>query len=137
MNTTALAVVGLYAGLNTLILLWITVRTGMLRRELGIQIGDGGHPRLIRILRGHANAIESVPMALILMLVMAGLSAPVAVLHGLGAALTLGRFLHALHFTAADAPGWQRAAGATLSIGVVGLSALGVLGHALAIIAAG
>jgi len=133
----ALAVVGLYAGLNTLILLWITARTGMLRRELKIAIGDGGHPRMIRILRGHANALESVPIALILMLIMAGLGAPVMVLHGLGIALTVGRFLHALHFTAADAPGWQRSVGATLSIGVVGLLALGVIGHALAIISAG
>ena len=126
----ALAIVGLYAGLNTLILLWIAASTGMLRRKYRINIGDGGHPHLIRILRGHANAMESVPMALILMLIMATMGAPLIVLHGFGIALTVGRVLHAMHFIAEDAPGWQRMIGATMSLGVLFFAALGVIGHA-------
>ncbi len=126
-----LAIVGLYAGLNTLVLLWIAVSTGLLRGKYRIAIGDGGHPHLIRILRGHANAMETVPMALILMLIMATMGAPLMVLHGFGIALTVGRVLHAMHFIAQDAPRWQRQAGATLSLGVLFFAALGVIGHAV------
>ncbi|MEE8439509.1 MAG: MAPEG family protein [Micropepsaceae bacterium] len=127
----AIAVVGLYAGLNTLILLWIAASTGKLRAKHKVSIGDGGVLHLTRILRGHANAMENVPMALILMLVMAGLQTPVFVLHGFGIVLTIGRFCHAMHFIKEDAPGWQRALGATTSMLVLGLGALGVIGHAV------
>ncbi len=127
----AIAVVGLYAGLNTLILLWIASSTGKLRAKHKVSIGDGGVLHLTRILRGHANAMENVPMALILMIVMAGLQTPVFVLHGFGIVLTIGRFCHAMHFIKEDAPGWQRALGATTSILVLGLGALGVIGHAV------
>jgi len=128
---TSIAAVGLYAGLNALILIWISVSTSMLRNSLGIFVGDGGHPHLIRIMRGHANAIETVPVALILMLLMASLGAPAWVVHLFGIALTVGRVLHALHFIAEDAPRWQRFAGAGLSTLVLGLGAIGTIGHAL------
>lgn len=126
-----IAIVGLYAGLNTLILLWIATATGQLRAKYKIAIGDGGNPHMTRILRGHANAMENVPMAIILMLVMAALNAPIFVLHGFGIALTLGRACHAMHFIKEDAPGWQRALGASLSMLVLALAALGVIGHAV------
>jgi len=127
---SAIAVVGLYAGLNTFILLWIAASTGVLRKKYRISIGDGGNLHLTRILRGHANAVENVPMAFILMIIMAMMGAPVLVLHGLGAALTIGRFFHALYFIQEDAPRWQRSVGATLSLLVLFLAALGVIGHA-------
>jgi uncharacterized membrane protein YecN with MAPEG domain len=126
----AIAIVGLYAGLNTLILLWIAASTGQLRAKHKVFIGDGGVPHLTRILRGHANAMENVPMALILMLIMAGLHAPIYVLHGFGIVLTIGRFFHAMHFIKEDAPGWQRALGATTSLLLLAVGALGVIGHA-------
>ena len=126
----ALSAVSLYAGLNALVLVWLSVQTGRIRHRVGVSIGDGGKPRLIRVMRGHANAIETVPMALILLLLGALQGLPAWVIHALGLALTVGRVLHALHFTAADAPGWQRAAGA-------GLSALVLLASAFAAIVAG
>ena len=49
-------------------------------------------------MRGHANAIETIPMALILLLLLALLGVPAWAIHLLGIALTVGRVLHALHF---------------------------------------
>lgn len=129
MDIAGFAAVGLYAGLNTLVLLWITMATGRLRGKLKIFIGDGAHPHMIRIMRGHANAIETIPIALILMILMAVYGAPLFVIHIFGVALTLGRVLHAAHFIAADAPGWQRMAGASLSMLVLIVGGLGVLVH--------
>jgi uncharacterized membrane protein YecN with MAPEG domain len=58
-------------------------------------------------------------------------SAPALAIHILGAALVAGRVLHALHFTAEDAPGWQRAAGAALTIFTVMAAGLGAVSHAV------
>jgi uncharacterized membrane protein YecN with MAPEG domain len=134
MTHMAIAIVGLYAGLNTLILLWIAIATGQLRAKYKISIGDGGNLHMIRIMRGHANAVENVPMAIILMIIMGFLGAPIYVLHAFGIALTIGRFCHAIHFTKEDAPGWQRAAGASLSMLVLALGALGVIGHTVVLL---
>ncbi|MEZ5668826.1 MAG: MAPEG family protein [Alphaproteobacteria bacterium] len=136
MDIAGFAAVGLYAGLNTLILLWIALATGRLRQRTGIYIGDGGNMHLVRILRGHANALETIPVVLILMLLMAAFAAPAWVIHLFGIALTVGRFFHAMHFIAADAPGWQRRIGAGLSLLVALLAALGVIGHAIWLMAA-
>ncbi|GGD07701.1 MAPEG family protein [Aureimonas glaciei] len=115
MTSSAVAALSLYAGLNALILFWLMVETGRTRMRERVAMGDGGNPRLIRVMRGHANAIEIVPVALILLLVLALLGAPAWAIHLLGLVLTLGRLFHAMHFIAADAPRWQRAAGALSS----------------------
>jgi uncharacterized protein len=124
-----LPVVGLYAGLNALIMIWLTVATGAVRRTRGVSIGDGGNARLLRVMRGHANAVENIPITLILLVVAAGLGTPGAVLHGLGAVFTASRALHAAHFTREDAPGWMRAAGFGPGFLVTIILALGVIAH--------
>lgn len=121
----------LYAGLLTLIGVWLTLHVGRKRGQLGISIGDGGNPKMVRAMRGQANFVESVPLALVLILATALLGAPSWVVHLLGIPLVIGRVLHALHFTADDAPGWQRGAGAGLTLLVLVLGALGVVGHAV------
>ncbi|MCP3054182.1 MAPEG family protein [Aurantimonas marianensis] len=123
-TTDAIGALAIYAGLNTLILLWLAFQTGRVRQSEKVLMGDGGNPRMIRIMRGHANAIEFIPVTLIALLVAALLGGPAWAIHGAGLLLTVGRFLHALHFTAADAPAWQRSAG-------TGLSILAMLGAAL------
>ena len=131
MNQTAFATVGLYAALNTFILLWLTAATGRLRRKHRVLIGDGGVAHLIRVMRGHANAVENMPMMMVLLLVAAALGAPVLALHLLGLSFTAGRAIHAWHFIQEDGAPWQRSVG----FGVAGLAmvvaALGILAHGL------
>ena len=125
----ALAAVSLYVGLNLAILAWLTVKTGLIRQSEKVLIGDGGNQRLIRVMRGHANAMEAIPPTLVAMLVVALLGAPALAIHAFGVLLTVGRFLHALHFAAADAPAWQRGGGfllSTLAFAGAGLWALAV-----------
>ena len=131
-DNSALAAVALYAGLNALILGWLAAHVGRMRGKLKIFMGDGGNPRMVRAMRAQANFVEYVPMALILLLLMALMGAPALAIHALGAALVLGRVLHALHFTAEDAPAWQRGAGAGLTILVLLSGGLGAVGHAIA-----
>lgn len=130
-NETGLAVVALYAGLSVLIGLWLAVHVGRMRNRLKIFMGDAGHPLMIRAMRGQANFLETVPLALVLMLAMAAMGTPGWVLHLFGVTLVVSRVLHGMHFTAEDAPAWQRGAGAGLSFLLLLLGALGVIGHAL------
>ena len=127
----ALSAVGIYTALNMAILLWIATETGRLRGKHKVSIGDGGVKHLIRIIRGHANAIENMPMFFIMLLVAALLGMPVVAAHVLGAVFTIGRALHAWHFIQEDAPGWQRGGGFGLSFLAQVVLLIGLFGHGL------
>ncbi len=130
MNTLGIAAVAIYAALNSAVLFWLAVQTGRMRQREKVFMGDGGNSRMIRVMRGHANAIEFIPITLISMTLAALLGTSAPIIHLLGILLTVGRVLHALHFTAADAPMWQRMAG-------TGLSFLAMAGASLAALVSG
>ncbi|HEX2019655.1 MAG TPA: MAPEG family protein, partial [Aurantimonas sp.] len=123
----AIGAVSIYTGLAILILIWLAIQTGRVRQAEKVFMGDGGNPRMIRIMRGHANALEFIPPTLIAMLLLALSGAPALLIHVLGLMLVAGRFIHAWHFAAADAPLWQRIAGTALSFLALGGAALAVL----------
>jgi uncharacterized membrane protein YecN with MAPEG domain len=85
-----------YAGLSGLVLLGLSFQVVALRRRLKVGLGSGDQPELERAIRVHANFCEYTPMALIILLTLEIAGAlPAVVVHGLGIALVLGRFLHA------------------------------------------
>jgi len=127
----ALSAVGIYTALNMAILLWIATETARLRGKHKVSIGDGGVKHLIRIIRGHANAIENMPMFFVMLLVGALIGMPVLAAHVLGIVFTIGRGLHAWHFIQEDAPGWQRGGGFGLSFLAQVVLLIGLLGHGL------
>lgn len=129
--TFAVLAVAFYAGLNGLILIWLAMNAGRTRGRLGIGMGDAGNPEMIRAMRGQANFVEYVPLLLAQMTLMALIGTPAWVLHLFGIALTLGRLIHGWHFVQADAPGWQRGAGAALTMTVLIGASLGLIAHAL------
>ncbi len=90
-----------YAGLLALWFLVLSVRV-VQRRRHGITLGDGGDPGMLRLMRGHANFAEYVPLILLLMALLEFGRTSIYVLHALGIALLVGRLLHgyALSFTA-------------------------------------
>ncbi|MBT1155503.1 MAPEG family protein [Aminobacter anthyllidis] len=131
MDQPAYAAASLYAALNALILVWLTLATARVRRKHMVLIGDGGVARLGRTMRGHANAIENIPVMLVLLGFGAALGAPAIAIHVLGAAFTFGRAVHAWHFTHEQAAQWQRATGFGLSVVTLAAAAIGVLGQAV------
>ena len=74
--------------------LWLSIRTGQARQIAKVSVGDGDNPLLIARMRAHANFIEYVPMALILMALIEGKGGNGDLLYVFGAALALGRILH-------------------------------------------
>lgn len=89
----------LYAGLLGLLLLVLSFRVSMQRRRHMVSLGDGGQPALQAAIRVQANFVEYVPLALVLLALLELTGQPPAVLHVLGAALFLGRILHAQGLT--------------------------------------
>lgn len=131
MDGVAIAPVALYAGLNALILFWLTRAVVSRRLRLKVLLGDGGEPELARAMRGQANFAELVPMALLLLLVAALMGAPGWAIHLLGAVLTGARLLHAWHFLSDGAPMWQRVVSTVATVAVIATLAIGLIGHAL------
>lgn len=85
----------LYAGLLSLLSLVLSSLSGRVRGKVGVSIGDGGNKEMMLAMRRHANFVEYVPLALLLiaLLEMNGVS-PTAI-HTLGAALVVCRIAHA------------------------------------------
>lgn len=134
--TPAISAVGIYAALNMAILIWIVLQTSRLRVRYKVSIGDGGVKHLVRIIRGHANAVENMPIFLIMLLIAVLLGMPAGAAHGLGLVFTIGRGFHAWHFIQEDAPRWQRGGGFTLSFLAQLVLLVGLLGHGLWMMAA-
>lgn len=130
-TSPALAAAALYAALNALILMALSVHVIRMRVARKVLIGDGGDPAMIRAMRGMANHAEHAPLAVILLGFAALLGAPAWTVHALGAALTAGRAMHAAHFMRADAPALLRGGGMVLTYLALILGGLGVAGHAL------
>jgi uncharacterized membrane protein YecN with MAPEG domain len=118
----------LYASILALLLLVLTLRVVYLRRTLLVALGAGEHRRLEKAIRAHANLVEYVPLALILMALLEQQGAPPWQLHALGATLVVSRHLHAWGLSLHAGPSVGRIVGTTgtllvlLAAGVLGLS---------------
>jgi uncharacterized protein len=88
-------ITALYSALLAILLIVLSVRVALHRRRARIGLGDGGDRVLLRLMRAQGNAVETIPMALILLLVLELLATPALWLHAFGAGLVLGRALHA------------------------------------------
>jgi uncharacterized protein len=99
--------------------------------KLGVSLGDGGKPQLIRAMRGQANFVEYVPYAFLVMMATATAGTPGFVLHIFGVFLTLGRLLHAWHFTRGKPQPWMRGVGTGLTMLTLIFGSVGLIGHAL------
>ena len=102
----------LYAGLLGLLSLVLSYFCGSLRGKTGVSIGDGGNTELLLAMRRHANFVEYVPLALLLiaLLEMQGIST--TAIHVLGAGLVVCRTAHAVGLKADTMQGIGRLVGA-------------------------
>ena len=134
-NSIYLATAGLYVGINALMLLFLTLHVARTRRSLKIYFGDGGNAAMQRAMRMQLSAAESIPTALVLLLVLAGLGSPLWGLHTFGAAFTAGRLLHAAYFMVEDAPVWLRDIGAFMTTFAICAGAIVAIAHGIAALA--
>src|SRR5688572_21858467 len=85
----------LYAGLCTLLVVFLAMRVVHWRFTRKIGLGHGEDRQLERRIRAHANAIETLPLALILLGGVELHGFDVRVLRAFGATLLFSRVAHA------------------------------------------
>ena len=85
----------LYAGLCTILVVFLAVRVAQWRHRHKIGLGDGGDRELLKRVRAHANAVENMPLALLLLGGMELNGYNSGLVHGFGAVLVASRMAHA------------------------------------------
>ncbi len=90
-----IAVSQIYVALGALLLVVLTFRVIARRRGAKVGIGDGGDKELLRRVRVHGNAIETLPIGLLLLVALELFGLPAMWLHIFGSSLLAGRVLHA------------------------------------------
>jgi uncharacterized protein len=124
-------ITSIYASLAVLLIVKLTLSVIKLRRKNRISVGDGGNEELQLAIRTHANAVEYIPIALLLLLLLELNGAPNILIHILGITLLIGRIIHAMGLPAKNLP--KRILGMQITISLlIGLAILNVVFWALA-----
>ncbi|WP_262964144.1 MAPEG family protein [Methylobacter psychrophilus] len=89
-------ITSLYASLLALLIVRLSLSVIKLRRKNRIIVGDGGNEELQLAIRTHANALEYIPITLLLLLTLELNGAPKILIHILGSTLIIGRIIHAI-----------------------------------------
>lgn len=84
----------LYAVLGALLLMKFSFDVVRLRMQYRVAYGDGGFSELLSAIRIHGNAVEYLPIGLLLLLFMEMNGAQNWMLHVCGLLLLVGRLMH-------------------------------------------
>ena len=131
MSVASINITSKYAALLSLLFIFLTYRIISFRRgnkvSLGVvKAGDAkGSENLERRVRSHANFAEYVPLSLLLIAFIEFNNGNTLIVHSLGAALLIGRSMHAHGLT--NAVFFTRVFGTVLQISVLLLSAVYIL----------
>ena len=98
-SISLLSVTPIYLAILGLMMVPFTLRVGLYRFKNKIDIGDGGDDGMLRLMRGQANFVETVPLAAILLVSMELMGAGDTWLHALGALLVIARGSHYIGLT--------------------------------------
>jgi uncharacterized protein len=119
-------ITSLYASLAVLLIVRLSISVIKLRRKNRVSVGDGGNEELQLAIRAHANALEYIPITLLLLLTLELNGAPKILIHILGSTLLIGRIFHAMGLPAKDLR--KRILGMQITIYLlIGLAILNIL----------
>jgi uncharacterized protein len=91
-------ITSIYAALSTFLVIALALLVVDQRRRAAVGLGDGGDRRLQQRIRVHANAIENLPLGLLLLLLLEIGGSSAMLLHACGGTLLVARALHAWGF---------------------------------------
>ncbi len=119
-------ITSLYASLSALLIVRLSISVIKLRRKNRIRVGDGGNEELQLAIRTHANALEYIPITLLLLLMLELNGAPKILIHIFGVTLIIGRIIHAIGVPAKNLQ--KRILGMQITIYLlIGLAILNIL----------
>ncbi len=117
--TPVLPVTAIYAALGTILVAVLMLRVIRLRRSLKIGIGDGGNKQLHCAIRAHGNAIETIPMFLVLMAILEANGGKPLFLYICGTVFLVARVLHAIGLSGYGGASMGRVSGTIVTVGVL------------------
>lgn len=117
-------IAAIYAAVLALLVVLLALRVALYRVRNRIGAGDGGDARLLRRVRAHGNAVEFIPLGLILLALLELCGAAAWGLHLAGGSFVLARVAHAIGLSRSTGASAGRAGGAALTF-------LAILGMAL------
>lgn len=119
-------ITSIYASLLALLIVRLSLAVIKLRRKNRVSVGDGGNEELQLAIRTHSNAVEYIPITLMLLLTLELNGAPKILIHILGVTLLVGRILHAMGLPTKDFK--KRVLGMQITIYLlIGLAILNIL----------
>ncbi|SDN08578.1 hypothetical protein SAMN05216360_105326 [Methylobacterium phyllostachyos] len=124
------ATTAIFAGLLALVYLGLSGWVIGARVSENVLFGDGGDTAVLKRIRSHANFIEYVPLALILIGLLEAGGGGHGLVQGLLVALLVGRILHPIGMFAAPNSPRQfacRGGGILLTLAVLGIAAIALL----------
>ena len=107
------------AALLGLLAAFLVVQVIRNRVRFNVNAGDGGHGELARAIRAHANLVEQVPLALLLLAFAEAGGAWRSLIVGLACALVVARLASAWGLSRSLGPSTPRQAGAGLTVLVI------------------
>ncbi|MGN6312976.1 MAG: MAPEG family protein [Rhodanobacteraceae bacterium] len=110
---------GLYAALGALLIFVLALRVMSLRHRHRVGFGSGSEESLGRAIRAHANAVEYLPIALLLLLILELDQTRAWLLHVFGIVLIVGRILHAIGLSTHAGSSFGRFVGTALTMLVI------------------
>lgn len=126
-----MTIVPVYAAILGLLFIFLSIRVIKTRRKERVAIGDGGNPRMQRVIAVHNNFAQYVPLALLLLAFLEMQQGPTMLIQILCVALLISRLLHAYGVSQMQENFRFRVAGVLMTCGVIGLTALLLLASAL------
>lgn len=116
----------IYAGLCGLLMAWLALQAIKLRRENRVKLGDGGNFVLQSAIRAQGNFAEYMPIVLILLFLLEYNGMYYLVIHAIGIAFLIGRWIHAQGLLKDNLRYRMRGMGFTLAI-LIGLAVANIL----------
>ena len=87
-------ITGLYASLCGLLVVFMAIRVSYTRGKQKVDLGDGGKDAMLRAIRVHGNAVEYIPLSLILLFFLELQGSAPWFLHVCGITLLVSRLMH-------------------------------------------
>lgn len=110
-----LSITALYVGILSLIMVALAINVTIHRAKLRVPMGDGGNAIMLRMIRLHGNAVEYLPLALLLMAIYEINGGWHSALHAAGIALVVARILQSWNIWSTDIAGFGRISGQSLT----------------------
>ena len=111
----SVSITAFYAGILALIFVALAINVTRHRVKLRVSIGDGGNPKMLRMIRLHGNAAEYIPFAVLLMALYELDGGWHIALHIVGIALIVGRLVQSWGMWGTEVPGLGRRMGQGLT----------------------